>query len=417
MKKPSPPHVQLRNALLDDHVKKGWMDADMVLAYTIMLRHCDWNTGIWHGSADSLAALTGGQWSKPTAVRVLRRLGQGRYITSRHVDKVRGNYDIAINNFIPTIGENIGKKLRPTKTRDYRIRIKSDSDKWATDQDHQRSCTESPVIRNQECILTPPSESGVGVGSDERSESRRRRPPRIADAIAGASPRSSASPKTETQPQTQLESGVEVPDTRVEVPAAENEVSPVSQEDPSPSSAAPLPAAETEELARAYFEDPATYLATYLWSFLQHRADVEVIRPWERLWIQDFQSALDDGHTKEDIELAILCSQAGKAREMYVRALSICNNLDLLVEKGRKFRDKGVLREHECKCHALFAMLKDLREHQETCETALAIDPADAAEELAMWAAEDAACEEGAAPNWADMADPFAGEREGEDWQ
>ena len=31
--------------------------------------------------------------------------------------------------------------------------------------------------------------------------------------------------------------------------------------------------------------------------------------------------------------------------------------------------------------------------------------------------AEDAACEEGAAPNWADMADPFAGEREGEDWQ
>ena len=30
MKKPSRPHVQLRNALLDDHVAKGWMDADMV---------------------------------------------------------------------------------------------------------------------------------------------------------------------------------------------------------------------------------------------------------------------------------------------------------------------------------------------------------------------------------------------------
>lgn len=416
MKKPSPPHVQLRNALLDDHVARGWVDSDMFLAYSIMLRRCDWNTGIWHGSADSLAALTGGQWSKATSVRVLRRLGQGRYITSRHVDKVRGNYDIAINNFIPTIGENIGKKLRPTKTRDYRIRITSDSDKWATDQDHQRSCTESPVIRNQECILTPPSESGVGVGSDERSESRRRRPPRIADAIAGASPRSSASPKTENQPQTQLESGVKTPDTKVEVPVPENEVPPVSQKDPSPSSAAPLPDAEMEELAKAYFEDPATYLATYLWSFLQPRPDVEVIRPWERLWIQDFQSALDDGHTKEDIELAILCSQAGKAREMYVRALSICNNLDLLVEKGRKLRDKGVLREHECKCHALFAMFEDLQEHQETCETALAIDPEDAAEEEAMYAAEDL-IGYGLAPDPLPDFDPFADTREGEDWQ
>ncbi len=37
------PHVQLRNALLDDHVKKGWMDADMFLAYCLMLRHCDWD--------------------------------------------------------------------------------------------------------------------------------------------------------------------------------------------------------------------------------------------------------------------------------------------------------------------------------------------------------------------------------------
>ena len=30
---------------------------------------------------------------------------------------------------------------------------------------------------------------------------------------------------------------------------------------------------------------------------------------------------------------------------------------------------------------------------------------------------EDAACEEGEAQNWADMADPFAGKREGEEWQ
>ena len=119
---------------------------------------------------------------------------------------------------------------------------------------------------------------------------------------------------------------------------------------PTLNAAAPLPDAEMEELAKAYFEVPANYLATYLWSFLQPRPDVEVIRPWEKLWIADFDKALSDGYSKEDIELAILCSQAGKARKMYVRALSICDNLDLLIEKGRKLQERGVLREHACKC-------------------------------------------------------------------
>jgi len=410
------PHVQVRNTLLDDHVKKGWMDADMFLAYCLMLRNCDWATGVWIGSADALAALTGGQWSKPTAVRILRRLRLGRYITSHHVDKVRGNYDIAINNFIPTIGENIGKELRHTKTRDYNIRITSDSHKWATDQDHQRSCTESPVIRNQDLHPVPPTPTSGGAGSDERSESQGGRTPRIATAIAGASPRGHQPPslRSETQPQTQLESGVEVPDARVEVPVPENEVPPVSQEDPSPSSAAPLPV--SQELFDAYLEDEAAYLANYLWMFLMTRPDVEIIRPWEKLWIQDFQSALDDGHTKEDIELAILCSQTGASKKYYIRAKSICDNLDLLIEKGHKLQERGVLREHECKCRALFAMLEDLREHQETCETAQAIDPEDAAEEEAMYAAEDA-IGRGQMTDITEMTDPFAGERQDESWK
>ena len=66
-----------------------------------------------------LAAKVGGQWSKSTAKRVLKRLCLGRYITSHYVPKQMGNYDIAINNYVPTCGENKGKKLRRTKTRDY----------------------------------------------------------------------------------------------------------------------------------------------------------------------------------------------------------------------------------------------------------------------------------------------------------
>jgi len=407
------PHVQVRNALLDDHVKKGWMDADMFLAYCLMLRNCDWATGVWIGSADALAALSGGQWSKPTAVRILRRLRLGRYITSHHVDKVRGNYDIAINNFIPTIGENIGKELRPTRTRDYRIGIASDSDKWATDQDRQRPCTESRVIRNQDCNLTPPSESGVGVGSGEARSAARTS--RIANAIADARPvvvydenrKANPNPKTSSEPEVRV--------SEFEAPVQDVQAPPVSQEDPSPSSAAPLPEVSLEEF-QAYLEDDATYLANYLWMFLIARPDVEIIPPWEKFWIQDFKSALDEGHTKEDIELAILCSQTGASKKYYIRAKSICDNLDLLIEKGQKLLERGVLREHECKCHGLFAMLGDLQEHQETCEIAQAIDPEDAAEEEAMYAAEDAVGR-GQMTDITEMTDPFAGEREDESWK
>ena len=412
----SQPHLQIRVALLTDHVAKGWMDGDMYLAYNIILQDCDWSTGIWHGSADKLAALVGGQWSKSTAKRVLKRLCQGRYITSHYVPKQMGNYDIAINNYVPTCGDNKGKKLRRTKTRDYRIASETkefshDPLDSGTPDPLQEVSSEplrgSPVARIQEVHSVPPTSGGVG--SDERSESRGAGSPRIADAIAAASACGRTS-KSENQPQ---------PEVEPEAPVQDSHTLPVrvASKTPTPTAAAPLPDAEMEELAKAYFEVPANYLATYLWLFLQHRPDVEVIRPWEKLWIADFDKALSDGYSKEDIELAILCSQAGKARKMYVRALSICDNLDLLIEKGRKLRERGVLQEHACKCGALFAMLEDLREHQETCVTALAIDPADAREELAMWAAEDAACEEGAAQNWADMADPFAGEREGEDWQ
>jgi hypothetical protein len=413
----SQPHIQLRNALLDDHVAKGWMDGDMFLAYSLMLRRCDWSTGIWHGSAASLAALSGGQWSLATAKRILKRLCLGRYLTSHHVPKEMGNYDLAINNYVPTSGENKGKKLRRTKTQDHRLRLANegfsheplDAPKGLTSE----PLAGSPVSRIQHSHSVPQTTGGVGVGSGEARSALRLRS-RNANAFADAHPCDAEDRKAKTEPQNQPQ-----PELEVEAPVQEVEAPPVSvaSETPTPDiPPAPLPDAEMEEQAKTYFEVPANYLATYLWSFLQHRPDVEVIRPWEKLWIADFDKALSDGYSKEDIELAILCSQAGKAREMYVRALSICNNLPLLIEKGRKLRDKGALREHECKCHALFAMLEDLREHQETCESALAIDPDDAAEEEAMYAAEDL-IDYGLAPDPLPDFDPFADTREGENWQ
>jgi hypothetical protein len=399
------------------------MDGDMYLAYNIMLHNCDWSAGIWHGSAAALAAKSGGQWSLATAKRILKRLCLGRYVTSHHIPKQMGNYDLAINNYVPTCGENKGKKLRRTKTQDYRLRLTSDfvegfshepldAEKGVTSE----PLTGSPVSRIQDLHSVPQTTGGVGVGSGEArsADDTSRNAFAFADAHCRVveDRKAKTEPQPQNQPQPELE--CEVPVSVVEAPVQEAQAPPVSQEDPSPSSASPLPV--SQELFEAYLEDPATYLATYLWSFLQHRPDVEVIRPWEKFWIADFDKALSDGHTKEDIELAILCSQAGKARELYKRALSICNQLPLLIEKGRKLRDKGVLREQKCKCHALFAMLEDLREHQKTCETALAIDPVDAAEEEAMYAAEDL-IGYGLAPDPLPDFDPFADTREGENWQ
>jgi hypothetical protein len=415
----SQPHLQIRVALLTDHVAKGWMDGDMYLAYNIILQDCDWSTGIWHGSADKLAALVGGQWSKSTAKRVLKRLCLGRYVTSHYVPKQMGNYDYSINNYVPTCGENKGKKLRRTKTRDYRVRLASEPlEGFPTEPlDGEKGVSSeplrgSPVARIQDLHSMPPTSGGVGVGLEVEGVARSTAS-RNADAFADARPVvvSNGEPKIENQPQTQ-------PESEVEAPIPDSQVLPVgiASKTPTPNAAAPLPDAEMEEQAKTYFEVPANYLATYLWSFLQHRPDVEVIRPWEKFWIADFDKALSDGYSKEDIELAILSSQAGAAKKYYKRGESICNNLDLLIEKGQKFRDKGVLREHECKCHALFAMFEDLQEHEETCDTALAIDPVDAAEEEAMYAAEDL-IGYGLAPDPMPDFDPFAGEREGEDWQ
>ena len=398
----SQPHIQLRNALLDDHVAKGWMDGDMFLAYSLMLRRCDWSTGVWHGSAASLAALSGGQWSLATAKRILNKLCLGRYITSHHVAKQKGNYDIAINNFIPTTGENKGKKVRRTKTRDYRIRITSDSDNRLTheaDDSPQDSesgsamslASGSPASRIQDVHLSALSGSGVGVGSDERSESPAgERSSRIAFAIADASPSSptETQAETQTQPQPQLES----------------------------ESGAPVFEAEMQAAFEAHIEDDGIWLANYLWMFLNQRPDTEIIRPWERLWAEDFNNALADGYSKEDLMLAILTSQIPSAKKYYRRAGKIAEHLDLLIEKGHKLSDRGVLREWECECGALFAMLDDLRDHQETCEDQLPIDPVDAAEEEAMYAAEDL-IGYGLAPDPMPDFDPFADTREGENWQ
>jgi hypothetical protein len=104
--------LRMRKGIFE-HVRKGWMDSSMFLAYSVLLETCDWATGVWHGSGAKLRDLTGSQWSERTAERVLEQLAEGKYIESKYQRGKRGNYDILINNYIPTSGEAKGKKLRP----------------------------------------------------------------------------------------------------------------------------------------------------------------------------------------------------------------------------------------------------------------------------------------------------------------
>jgi hypothetical protein len=150
--------------------------------------------------------------------------------------------------------------------------------------------------------------------------------------------------------------------------------------------------------------------------FIQARPDIEIMRPWEKFWAGDFGKALSDGYSFEDLKLAILTSQIPACRHMYFRGEGICKQLDMLIEKGRTLVERGVLQEHACDCGLLFAMREDLKEHQETCEDQLPIDPEDAAEEEEMYAAEDL-IDYGLAPDPLPDFDPFADTREGEDWQ
>jgi hypothetical protein len=121
--------IHLRNGLLE-HVQKGWMDSDMVLAYLVLLRQCDWATGVWTGSAARLKD-TVPAWSLSTCIRVLSRLARGLYIESEHIRGSRGNYPVLINNYEPIVGGKVvKKKLRKTETIDWRTAVK------VTDEGH-----------------------------------------------------------------------------------------------------------------------------------------------------------------------------------------------------------------------------------------------------------------------------------------
>lgn len=109
------PYVMMRVGIFE-HVKNKSMDPFMVVVYTFMLHLCDWETGIWHGCAAKMAAELNNIWSVKKVERIVAKLVKGNYIESHYRKGDYGNYDILINNFVPTVGPNAMKvKLRPVQ--------------------------------------------------------------------------------------------------------------------------------------------------------------------------------------------------------------------------------------------------------------------------------------------------------------
>lgn len=171
-------------------------------------------------------------------------------------------------------------------------------------------------------------------------------------------------------------------------------------------------------------EEPVTltdaqYLATLLWYYIQGRLslgqDILVLPRWEQYWSDDFQSLLDKGATRADIEMVIWASQWPANQKYYKRSKSICDQFELLLEKAQK-RER-LFRHWQCPgCHCYFSLHHQFEEHIPVCEAgpaAVLPAPDDASEEEAWLAAEDLIAAEGAivCNDDFDNFDPFAGTR------
>jgi hypothetical protein len=158
------------------------------------------------------------------------------------------------------------------------------------------------------------------------------------------------------------------------------------------------------------------YLATLLYNYLQGRISlgdktISVPRLWKKFWTEDFQSLLDDGRTRPDIEIVIWASQWPGNQKFYVRAQKIKENFDLLIEKAE--RRANLFRVHACSyCYCWFSMYSSLAEHLEKCTAApppTVLD--DAAEEESWYVADDFLNQEGGAFGDPMDFDPFADDR------
>ena len=89
---------------------------NMFCTYAQLLKQCDWETGIWWGSASKISHAWGSQISEGTIQKNLAALAKRGCIKSFHVQGSKRDYAIAIHNYVVRFGPYKGMMLDAIQT-------------------------------------------------------------------------------------------------------------------------------------------------------------------------------------------------------------------------------------------------------------------------------------------------------------
>jgi hypothetical protein len=100
-----------------DDFQEGKLSLSAYIAYTVLLRQVDFETGIWSGCADKLAIATAEQLEQRTMQRALGELRVKGYIKIFPKKRgMKGNYPVLIHNYPIRFGRLDGYRLNALKT-------------------------------------------------------------------------------------------------------------------------------------------------------------------------------------------------------------------------------------------------------------------------------------------------------------
>jgi hypothetical protein len=117
--------VAIRNGILE-HLAVGNLGPFDLGIYLFLHLRANWATGVYQGSALTIAFQFGDARIKEHVQKSLRRLRDRHYINYRNGDGKRGAYPILINKYEPTVGELFGTRLDAWKNGDL-VRPEYDS--------------------------------------------------------------------------------------------------------------------------------------------------------------------------------------------------------------------------------------------------------------------------------------------------
>jgi hypothetical protein len=101
---------------VSDDVAAGTISLGMSAVFQVLLKQCDYETGMWRGSAPRVQDAIAEAMTKRTVQNHLERLVEVGYLKSFHQQGKRGNYFVAICDYRVRNGEHAGQLLDANAT-------------------------------------------------------------------------------------------------------------------------------------------------------------------------------------------------------------------------------------------------------------------------------------------------------------